>query len=410
MAPSGVGLLNGESPVRIFGDKYEVKCQRANDAGTVSAHADWRELMAAARPLAERCKQVFVVHGEDDPAETYAKTAAFGWFRRGGRTERSTNATSCAECDAARVRQDGRLWQRLRLCRRHRPTSVRSRACGAELAAHMVGSTLRNRRRWADFVDAGRSHRRWRGRCIADAHVERRWLARPRCVATGCAASRDLPPNNAATHARVRSFSLATDSGPCARVEVARRWRCTQPSMGAVVLLASRSANSRSSVRMHLRAGIRGDAGNPHVVMRSSTTSIGAPSSRAIGAALQQSRRVSRWASTSSSSSCSASRAVCGNARSNEAAVKRWPAAPARRSRPSRRAPTGKIQRGLHARRAPRRHADGRRETPRLLRSSGRPVPSFEGEIERARLARGSRPPQLLRQNCCQPEVDPWAT
>ncbi len=68
----GRRLLNGESPVRIFGEWHDVRCKVRAMAG-FSAHADWRELLAASRPVADRCKQVFVVHGEDEPAETYAK-------------------------------------------------------------------------------------------------------------------------------------------------------------------------------------------------------------------------------------------------------------------------------------------------------------------------------------------------
>jgi len=68
----GRRLLEGESPVRIFGQQHAVKCRVRSIQG-LSAHADWRELVAAARPLQERCKQVFVVHGEDDPAEAFAQ-------------------------------------------------------------------------------------------------------------------------------------------------------------------------------------------------------------------------------------------------------------------------------------------------------------------------------------------------
>ncbi|MFN3243056.1 MAG: MBL fold metallo-hydrolase RNA specificity domain-containing protein [Planctomycetota bacterium] len=76
----GRRLLDGQSPVRIFGEHYDVKCKVRSMHG-FSAHADWRDLMAATRPLQERCKQVFVVHGEDDPAEAYAtrlRNAGFG--------------------------------------------------------------------------------------------------------------------------------------------------------------------------------------------------------------------------------------------------------------------------------------------------------------------------------------------
>ena len=68
----GRRLLNGESPVRIFGEKYDVRCKVRSMQG-FSAHADWRELMSNSRPIADRCKQVFVVHGEDEPAEAYAR-------------------------------------------------------------------------------------------------------------------------------------------------------------------------------------------------------------------------------------------------------------------------------------------------------------------------------------------------
>lgn len=68
----GRRLLEGESPVRIFGQQHAVRCRVRSIQG-LSAHADWRELVAAARPLQERCKQVFVVHGEDDPAEAFAQ-------------------------------------------------------------------------------------------------------------------------------------------------------------------------------------------------------------------------------------------------------------------------------------------------------------------------------------------------
>ncbi len=67
----GRKLLDGHKQVNIFGDAYDVRCKVRSMPG-FSAHADWRELMTATRPLAGRCKQVFVVHGEDEPAETYA--------------------------------------------------------------------------------------------------------------------------------------------------------------------------------------------------------------------------------------------------------------------------------------------------------------------------------------------------
>lgn len=67
----GRRLLEGEKTVNIFGEPHSVNCKVRSMSG-FSAHADWRELLAVTRPLASRCKQVFVVHGEDEPAEAYA--------------------------------------------------------------------------------------------------------------------------------------------------------------------------------------------------------------------------------------------------------------------------------------------------------------------------------------------------
>jgi metallo-beta-lactamase family protein len=77
----GRRLLDKQSKVRIFGEQHDVRCKVRSMHG-FSAHADWRELMAASRPLQERCKQVFVVHGEDDPAEAYAKRLRSAGFKK----------------------------------------------------------------------------------------------------------------------------------------------------------------------------------------------------------------------------------------------------------------------------------------------------------------------------------------
>ena len=66
--------------MNIFGEPHDVKCKVRSIPG-MSAHADWRELMAASRHLAGRCKQVFVVHGEDEPAEAYAGRLRDAGFR-----------------------------------------------------------------------------------------------------------------------------------------------------------------------------------------------------------------------------------------------------------------------------------------------------------------------------------------
>ena len=66
--------------MRIFGEERDVRCKVRSISG-FSAHADWPELLASTRHLAGRCKQVFVVHGEDAPAEAFAgrlRDAGFG--------------------------------------------------------------------------------------------------------------------------------------------------------------------------------------------------------------------------------------------------------------------------------------------------------------------------------------------
>jgi metallo-beta-lactamase family protein len=76
----GRRLLDGEKTVNVFGEPHTVRCKVRTMPG-FSAHADWRELLAAARPLAGRCKQAFVVHGEDEPAEAYAGRLRNAGFR-----------------------------------------------------------------------------------------------------------------------------------------------------------------------------------------------------------------------------------------------------------------------------------------------------------------------------------------
>jgi metallo-beta-lactamase family protein len=76
----GRRLLDGEKAVTIFGEPYQVRCQVRSMAG-FSAHADWRDLLRATRPLARRCRQVFVVHGEDAPAAAYAGRLRNAGFR-----------------------------------------------------------------------------------------------------------------------------------------------------------------------------------------------------------------------------------------------------------------------------------------------------------------------------------------
>jgi metallo-beta-lactamase family protein len=77
----GRKLLDGEKRVNILGEPHNVRCKVRSMPG-FSAHADWPELLQASSHLAGRCKQVFVVHGEDGPAEAYASRLRDSGFRQ----------------------------------------------------------------------------------------------------------------------------------------------------------------------------------------------------------------------------------------------------------------------------------------------------------------------------------------
>jgi metallo-beta-lactamase family protein len=67
----GRRLLDGAEEVRILGREFPVHCKVRAMPG-LSAHADYRELLGFERHLADSCRQVFVVHGEEEPAIAYA--------------------------------------------------------------------------------------------------------------------------------------------------------------------------------------------------------------------------------------------------------------------------------------------------------------------------------------------------
>jgi metallo-beta-lactamase family protein len=67
----GRKLLDGHKKVNILGDEYEVRCKVASMAG-FSAHADYEELLSFTGDLRKTCRQVFVVHGEESQALSYA--------------------------------------------------------------------------------------------------------------------------------------------------------------------------------------------------------------------------------------------------------------------------------------------------------------------------------------------------
>lgn len=60
----GRKLLEGYDNVKIFGERMSVQC-RVRHLNGLSAHADYKELLAHLKPLAETVKQTFVVHGEE---------------------------------------------------------------------------------------------------------------------------------------------------------------------------------------------------------------------------------------------------------------------------------------------------------------------------------------------------------
>jgi len=67
----GRKLINGYEHVKIYGDRYQVRC-KVRSIGGLSAHADYAELLASSKHLAAKARGVFVVHGEEDPALIYA--------------------------------------------------------------------------------------------------------------------------------------------------------------------------------------------------------------------------------------------------------------------------------------------------------------------------------------------------
>lgn len=77
----GRRLVEREPFVRIFKQRYRVKAQVAVLNG-FSAHADAGELAGLTRPLASRCRQAFVVHGEPDQSGALQQTMIDAGFAR----------------------------------------------------------------------------------------------------------------------------------------------------------------------------------------------------------------------------------------------------------------------------------------------------------------------------------------
>ena len=69
----GSRIIDGDSPVNIFGEPYEVKAQvERHDA--FSGHADRDELVAHVEACTGSLRDIYVVHGEEDSAAAFGKT------------------------------------------------------------------------------------------------------------------------------------------------------------------------------------------------------------------------------------------------------------------------------------------------------------------------------------------------
>jgi len=68
----GFNLLNGAQEVRLFGETVKVACRIENLPG-ISGHADHTELLKWIENFETPVQKVFVVHGDDDVVDGYAK-------------------------------------------------------------------------------------------------------------------------------------------------------------------------------------------------------------------------------------------------------------------------------------------------------------------------------------------------
>lgn len=77
MAPHTLGrrLLEGQSPVRIYGESYQVRAEVASVQG-LSAHAGQDTLVDYARAARSRLRRIILVHGESKPAEALQERLA----------------------------------------------------------------------------------------------------------------------------------------------------------------------------------------------------------------------------------------------------------------------------------------------------------------------------------------------
>jgi metallo-beta-lactamase family protein len=77
MAPHTLGrrLVEGQKRVKIFGEEHKVRAEVASING-LSAHGDQRFLLEYATAAMGRLKQIFLVHGEDQPARALTEKLA----------------------------------------------------------------------------------------------------------------------------------------------------------------------------------------------------------------------------------------------------------------------------------------------------------------------------------------------
>ena len=68
----GRRIVEHESPIRIFGESYEVQA-RIHTINALSAHADRQELMDYITGMGRPVRQAFVIHGELTQSETLAR-------------------------------------------------------------------------------------------------------------------------------------------------------------------------------------------------------------------------------------------------------------------------------------------------------------------------------------------------
>lgn len=67
----GRKIRDGQSPVKIFGDMYEVKAQ-IKELKSLSGHADYQELLEYLRSMdLSALKKIFLVHGDPDALKTF---------------------------------------------------------------------------------------------------------------------------------------------------------------------------------------------------------------------------------------------------------------------------------------------------------------------------------------------------